>query len=131
VEVAVKGGAWVYPQRFAALQAGDDVLVYAGLERGDSAGEDFAVQLRGELDREFAVPLVQTSSPLLQDAWSGARASWLIDQASNECATAGGPPAGRVVCEGWRRQALEWSAEHRVINELTAMVVLPTAGDYE
>jgi tetratricopeptide (TPR) repeat protein len=131
VEVAVKGGAWVYPQRFAALQAGDDVLVYAGLERSDS-GEDFAVQLSGEIDREFAVPLVQTASPLLQDAWSGARASWLIDQANAQCATTqGGLPGERVVCEGWRRQALEWSAEHRVINDLTAMVVLPTAGDYE
>ena len=137
VEVAVKGGAWVYPQRFAALQAGDDVLVYAGLERADHEGGDtgdaFAVQLSGgEINREFAVPLVQTASPLLQDAWSGARASWLIDQASAQCATAAGAlPGERVVCEGWRRQALEWSAEHRVINELTAMVVLPTALDYE
>lgn len=131
VEVAVKGGAWVYPQRFAALQAGDDVLVYAGLERSDS-GEDFAVQLSGEIDREFAVPLVQTASPLLQDAWSGARASWLIDQANAQCATArDGLPGERVVCDGWRKQALEWSAEHRVINDLTAMVVLPTALDYD
>jgi len=133
VEVAVKGGAWVYPQRFAALQAGDDVLVYAGLERGDASGEDFAVQLSGgEINREFAVPLVKTVSPLLQDAWSGARASWLIDQATTQCDSArGGLPGERVVCEGWRRQALEWSAEHRVINDLTAMVVLPTALDYE
>lgn len=131
VEVAVKGGAWVYPQRFAALQAGDDVLVYAGLERSDS-DEQFAVQLSGEINREFAVPLVQTASPLLQDAWSGARASWLIDQANAECATTrDGVPGERVVCEAWRRQALEWSAEHRVINDLTAMVVLPTALDYE
>ncbi len=134
VEVAVKGGAWVYPQRFPALQAGDDVLVYAGLERGDAeAGEHFAVQLSGgEINREFAVPLVQTASPLLQDAWSGARASWLIDQANTQCATTqGGLPGERLVCEGWRRQALEWSAEHRVINDLTAMVVLPAASDYE
>jgi len=134
VQIAVKGGAWVYPQRFAALQAGDDVLVYAGLEHGGSgeSGEDFAVQLSGEIDREFAVPLVETASPLLQDAWSGARASWLIDQASAQCATArGGLPGERVVCEGWRRQAIEWSAEHRVVNDLTAMVMLPAAVDYE
>jgi len=135
VEVAVKGGSWVYPQRFAALQAGDDVLVYAGLERSGESGEDFAVQLSqasGEINREFPVSLVQTASPLLQDAWSGARASWLIDQATTQCATTqGGLPGERVVCDGWRRQALEWSAEHRVVNELTAMVVLPTAADYE
>lgn len=130
VEVAVKGGAWVWPERFAALQAGDDVLVYAGLERG-AAGEDFAVELRGEIDREFAVPLVETASPLLQDAWSGARASWLIDQATRQCEPGAAVPGERLICEGWRRQALDWSAEHRVVNELTAMVVLPTAAHYE
>ena len=126
VEVAVPNGAWVYPQRFDALQAGDDVLVYAGLEAANERDE-FNVQLRGgEMDREVAVQLTPTDSPLLQDAWSGARASWLIDEARALC---GGPD--RELCEGWRRQALDWSAEHRVVNELTAMVVLPGAADYE
>ena len=140
VSVAVKGGAWVYPERFDALQAGDDVLVYAGLESRDSA--DLALQLRGgEVDREVAVTLVDTTSPLLQDAWSGARAGWLTEQARSSCAAsrrAERPGAAaseraneRALCEGWRRQALDWSAEHRVVNELTAMVVLPAAADYD
>ncbi|MBK7823715.1 hypothetical protein [Nannocystis sp.] len=132
VEVEVPNSAWVYPQRFDALQAGDDVLVYAGLEVGvdgiDAAGQrdELAVQVRGgEIDRAFNVPLAPTTSPLLADAWSGARASWLIDQARSLCAG-----TDRGLCEGWRRQALDWSAEHRVVNDLTALVVLPAAVDY-
>lgn len=134
VEVAVKGGSWVYPERFDALQAGDDVLVYAGLDDVDSdgAGSEFAIQLRGgEVDREFAVPLVDTTSPLLQDAWSGARAGWLIEQARTSCEATRAGASDRTVCEGWRRQALDWSADHRVVNDLTAMVVLPAASDYD
>ena len=159
VEVDVPGGSWVYPQRFDALQAGDDVLIYAGFEAGFEAGLEassealgssdgadgvdltsFAVRLRGgEVDREFDVPLAKSASPLLTDAWSGARASWLIDQGRSECATAaktnaparpGALAADRSLCEGWRQRALDWSAEHRVLNDLTAMVVLPTAPDY-
>ena len=149
VEVDVPGGSWVYPARFDALQAGDDVLIYAGLDALGSSDDmdgidgmepgSFAVRLRGgEVDREFAVPLALSASPLLTDAWSGARASWLIDQARSECAAAArldGPAkpgaAERGLCEGWRRQALDWAAEHRVVNDLTAMVVLPTASDYQ
>ena len=144
VEVAVPGGSWVYPRRFDALQAGDDVLIYAGLEAGtdgfDGAPGSFAVHLRGgEVDREVAVPLTYSPSPLLTDAWSGARASWLIEQAHSECGAVaapssskpGAPALDRSVCEGWRRQALDWSADHRVVNELTALVVLPTAPDYQ
>ena len=125
VEVEVPNTAWVYPQRFDALQAGDDVLVYAGLEAAYE-GDELSVQVRGgEVDRAFKVPLAPTSSPLLGDAWSGARAGWFIAQARSSCAS-----TDRGLCEAWRRQALELSAQHRIVNDLTALVVLPAAADF-
>ena len=125
VEVDVPNTAWVYPQHFDALQAGDDVLIYAGLEAAHE-GDELSVQVRGgEVDRAFKVPLAPTLSPLLNDAWSGAHASWFIAQARSSCAA-----TDRELCEFWRRQALDLSAKYRVVNDLTAMVVLPAAADY-
>ena len=125
VQVAVPNTSWVYPDHFDALQAGDDVLVYAGLE-ATHEGDELSVEVRGgEVDRAFKVPLAPTSSPLLGDAWAGAHASWFIDQALTSCAS-----SKRDLCEPWRRQALEWSAKHRIVNDLTALVVLPAAADY-
>ena len=127
VTVAVEGSEWVYPQHIDALQAGDDVLVYAGVDH-DMPNNGFAVHLSGgeHLGRAFPVPLVETASPLLRDAWVGARASWLVDQAREHCSS-----PDRALCGQWRQRALEWSTTHRVLGELTAMVVLPaTAADY-
>ncbi|MBL9100223.1 MAG: hypothetical protein JNL82_04640 [Myxococcales bacterium] len=123
VTVAVEGSAWVYPEKIDALQAGDDVLIYAGLEQDSPRWDRFAVHLSGgeHLGRDFPVPLVETRSPLLADAWSGARASWLIDQARRHCVG-----DDRSLCDQWRQRALDWSVTKRVINDITAMVVLPS-----
>ena len=128
VTVAVEGSEWVYPQTIDSLQAGDDVVVYAGIDK-DAPSDGFAIHLGGgeHLGRAFPVPLVDTPSPLLKDAWSGARASWLTDQARQHCSS-----PDRSLCGQWRQRALEWSTNHRVLGELTAMVVLPsTAVDYD
>ena len=127
VTVAVEGSEWVYPNHIDSLQAGDDVVVYAGIDH-DAPSSGFAVHLSGgeHLGRAFPVPLVESPSPLLRDAWVGARASWLVDQAREHCSS-----PDRALCGQWRQRALEWSTAHRVLGELTAMVVLPaTAADY-
>jgi tetratricopeptide (TPR) repeat protein len=126
VEVSVDGSDWVYPQRIDAIQAGDDVLIYAGLEHGAPTSDSFAVHLTGgEAPRDYPVPLVATRSPLLQDAWSGARSSWLLEQARAHCTG-----DDRSLCEQWRQRAVEWATARRVVNDLTALVMLPSAPDY-
>ncbi len=126
VEVDVRGGAWVYPRKFPGLQAGDDVLVYAGLDPSAPLDDGLALQLRGgEGQRAVTVALKDSESLLLQDAWASARASWLIDEARAAC---GGPVVGDL-CGAWRRQAIDWSMQHRIVNELTALAVLPSAED--
>ena len=122
VEVRVPGSEWVYPSKLEAVQAGDDVLVYADLSEEE---DRLDVELVGpEIAARRAVTLARSPSPLLADAWSGARATWLIDQARG-CDRALGD-----TCDRWRARAVEFSRQHRIVNETTAMVVLGTADDY-
>ncbi|MDC0673115.1 VIT domain-containing protein [Nannocystis radixulma] len=120
VEVRVPGSGWVYPQKLDSVQAGDDVLVYA-----EYAEDELEVELVGhEVAARHGVTLTRTPSPLLQDAWAGARASWLIDQARS-CAR--GPDD---TCDKFRARAVEFSLSNRIVNDATAMVVIGSAHDY-
>jgi tetratricopeptide (TPR) repeat protein len=120
VEVRVPGSGWVYPQRLDSVQAGDDVLVYA-----EYAEDELEVELIGhEVAARHGVALTRAPTPLLQDAWAGARAAWLIDQARS-CAR------GRDdTCDKFRERAVEFSLANRIVNDATAMVVIGSAHDY-
>lgn len=121
VEVRVPGSGWVYPQKLESVQAGDDVLVYA-----EYAEDELEVELVGhEVAARHEVALTRTPSPLLQDAWAGARAAWLIDQARS-CAR--GPDD---TCDKFRERAVEFSLSNRIVNDATAMVVIGSAHDYD
>lgn len=124
VEVQVPGSEWVYPQQLDAVQAGDYVLVYADVA-GDDGGDSLAVNLVGpEVSPRHDIALRASPSPLLADAWAGARAAWLIDQART---------CDRGVdetCDRWRERAAEFSLARRIVNDTTTMVVLGSAGDY-
>ncbi|WP_434427660.1 VIT domain-containing protein [Nannocystis pusilla] len=120
VEVRVPGSGWVYPQKLESVQAGDDVLVYA-----EYAEDELEVELVGhEVAARHGVALTRSPSPLLQDAWAGARAAWLIDQARS-CAR--GPDD---TCDKFRERAVEFSLSNRIVNDATAMVVIGSAHDY-
>ena len=125
VEVKVPGSEWVYPQQLDAVQAGDYVLVYADVAR-DEGGDSLEVNLVGpEVSPRHEVALAQSPSPLLADAWAGARAAWLIDQArACDRATLG------ETCDRWRERAAEFSLARRIVNDTTTMVVLGSAADY-
>lgn len=100
------------------MQAGDSALVYADIP----AGAAFVVELTGGVDDKIT-PKVQAADPaLLQRAWVAARIRRLLDDSQI------GDPDMRPMAKA---QALKLSIEHRVLCELTALLVLETEQDYE
>lgn len=126
IEVSVPGSEWVYPAQIDGVQAGDDVLVYADVAadlEGQAPGR-LDLELKGpEVEPRRAVKLAPAPSPLLAEAWAGARAAWLIDEARG-CA-----PRSAENCRVWRDLAARFSLEHRIVNDTTTLVVLGSPAD--
>lgn len=116
LQVSVPGAEWVWPQQIAGKRAGEAVLIYADLP----ADKPFAIQLQGAAGKEVTPPVRSAAKVLLERAWVGARIERLLH-------AAGGDPDLQAAM---RSQALALSVKHRVLCELTALLVLESEHDY-
>ena len=123
LRVTIPGSSWVYPERIEPLQAGDDVVVYAEVpEPGD-----IDVVLRGQHvdSKPRKLQLNEARRPLLESAWTGARAKFLIGEYGRCVRERAG------LCEQWMQRVESWSQRYRILNEFTAMVMLAPSEDYK
>ncbi|PCC71889.1 VIT domain-containing protein [Nannocystis exedens] len=121
VKVHVPGATWVWPQSLAAVQPGDQFLVFADLP----VDKPMRVELgdRGEDVRE--VSLAPSERPLLERAWI--RAS--IDRLG---AMMGHEAAGDAKAKAdLKQQIIGLSTRYRVLSDYTALLVLETDWDYQ
>ncbi|MCA9648373.1 MAG: hypothetical protein KC501_00595 [Myxococcales bacterium] len=118
VTLEVPGASWWSPTRLDGLQPGDHVLVHA--ERPGS--EPAVVRLSGPVSTEQVLPLRTVGSPLVDRAWAAARVEAHLARLEELHDLA-------QLAE-LRQQAIDLSVEHRILNDLTAMLVLETESDY-
>ncbi|UQA61889.1 VIT domain-containing protein [Polyangium aurulentum] len=116
ISVRVPGARWMWPEKLAGVQPGDEVLVYADLP----PETPFEVELSGGARRavrtEFAErPLIERAAVKAQIE----RLSSLRDAATDE--------KKRKVIE---EQIVSLSTKHRVLSDFTALLVLETDADY-
>ncbi len=116
IRVAVKGAAWVWPQALKGLKGGDSAVVFAQHE-----GDDVEVELSGGATQRVTVRPQLAARALLQTAWVSARIKRLLHD------SAFGDPDMRPMA---KQQALKLSIKHRVLCELTALLVLESEREY-
>ena len=119
VKVSVPGATWVWPETLAAVQPGDQFLVFADLP----ADRPMRVELGDKGDDVREVTLTTSSRPLLERAWvraSISRLDGLVGAADSDAAKA-----------DLKRQIVEMSTKFRVLSDYTALLVLETEWDYQ
>ena len=116
VQVAVTGAAWSWPRELTGLRGGDSALVFA-----EHTGGPLTVELRGGVEKTLNIQPQPAARALLHTAWVGARIRRLLHDA------AFGDPDMRPMA---RQQALKLSVDHRVLCELTALLVLESPSEY-
>jgi hypothetical protein len=120
ITVSVPHSTWSWPRSIDGVQPGDEVLVYARLP----ATSAMTVVLTGEDAIETRVPTTEVDGPLVQRAIAGAKIEALtarysaVDEADTEARAQ------------WRKEIIELSTKHRVLSDLTALIVLETEADY-
>ncbi len=119
VPVDVPGASWVWPRTLEGVQPGDELLVYARID----GPEPMRIELAG---RAPIVPLeIAAERPLLERAWVRANIERLLarrDAMSDERADTRAELEAEIVA---------LSVEHRVLSELTALLVLESEADYQ
>jgi len=120
VKVRVPGASWTWPPRLDGLQPGDEALIFASHGRRRPA-TTLEVQLGGAgLPRQIhriRLRAAEGGGALLKRAWTRARIQWLSTVPRFSAAVA--------------RQIVDLSTRHRVLSDLTAMLVLETEWDYK
>jgi len=116
IRVAVKGSSWVWPREIRGAVGGGAAVVYA---QTDAAKVE--VELSGGVQAKMSIEPDRTSRALLHSAWVGARIQRLLHDAEF------GDPDMRPMA---RKQALKLSIKHRVLCELTGLLVLESDADY-
>ncbi|MFY0536046.1 hypothetical protein [Nannocystis pusilla] len=121
VKVHVPGATWVWPQTLAAVQPGDQFLVFADLP----VDKPMRVELgeRGEDVRE--VKLGTGERPLLERAWIRASIDRLTAMMGHEAA---GDAKAKA---DLKQQIIGLSTRYRVLSDYTALLVLETDWDYQ
>ncbi len=122
IQVAVSGSAWVWPRTLEGLQAGDSALIYTEVDAGGVADDNIELELKGGVEKKISLKMTPTARPLLQRAWVAARIRRLLYDSEF------GDPDTRPVAKA---QALKLSTTHRVLSDLTALLVLETEKDYD
>lgn len=118
VRVSVPGARWWSPTRLEGVQPDDHVLVFADLPEG----QPLRVQISGPVHRDIEVPLRTTRSPLHEQGWRRAQIEGLVERLA--------VLQDELESTRLRRHVIELSVRHRIVNELTALLVLETDDDY-
>jgi hypothetical protein len=113
VAVAVEGASWSYPTRLDGVQPGDEVLVYAELEKD----APLRVKLGGSDMRTLDATPVER--PLVERAWAQAKIASLEAQERDQGKSA-----------EIEKKIVDLSTGHRVLSKYTALLVLETDADY-
>jgi tetratricopeptide (TPR) repeat protein len=125
LEVDVPGARWVWPSRLDGVQDGETVLVYADLPAASAQGKPVTVTLSGPLRQTHQVELVAAlQRPLLERSWIAAQIAKLTEQHDRADAQDDERRAQS------RQKILALSIKHRVLSDLTALLVLETEADY-
>ena len=118
VKVAVPGATWVSPQTLDGVQSGDEVLVYAKL----SGGNEITVELTGASIDDASPTLRAAPAPLVARAHAREKIA--------ELSRRRGEAKDAAKREALGAQIIALSKQHRVLSELTALLVLESAEDY-
>ncbi len=118
VRVAVPGASWSWPRTLDGVQSGDEVLVYAKLP----ANAAMTVAMTGATVDDATPTLHPAPAPLV----ARAHAREKIAELSRRRGEAEDPAKRERLGE----QIIALSKEHRVLSDLTALLVLETADDY-
>ena len=116
ITIAMPGAGWVWPTQLDGVQPGDEVLVYASLPPHMPA----RFQITGARP-QGRIAVAAVARPLLARAAAQAHIRALEQQSAQTAAER----AAR------NERIIALSVEHRVLCELTALLVLETAADYE
>jgi len=118
VEVKVAGASWVHPAVLTSVQPGDERLVFVQLP----VDAPLQIELVGA---GIAAPELQVvPRPLLERAWARA----MIEAKSGELRAL--PQTAGEARGALERRIVELSVRHRVVSDLTALLVLETEQDY-
>jgi len=124
VTVSVPGASWVWPERLDGLQAGDEAVVYAALSDSAPKGASLRVHLGGKLEQTIEVKTQSADRMLLERAAVGAEIARL--SAALHTRTS----AQKFESETLKKRIIGLSTDHRVLSDLTALLVLETDDDY-
>jgi len=120
IEVVVPGAVWVWPRTLDAVQAGDEVLIYADLP----ASRPLSVELGGTAV-DVTTAIFDAEPKLLERAWIKARIDRLLRLRETDFAD------DADLRRALQREATGLSIEHRVLSPFTAFLVLETEFDYQ
>lgn len=119
VKITVPGAEWSWPIQADGLQDGDELLVFAHLP----IGTEMRVVLEGIDDAPEPLTLRETQRPLLERAW-------VASDIARMTAKLGNPETDAAKKAKLNQRILELSVAHRVLSDLTALLVLETEEDY-
>jgi Flp pilus assembly protein TadD len=117
IRVKVPGASWTWPARLDGIQPGDEVLVYAKSPRTSTLEVRLAGARLPRQSHRVRLRAASAGGALLNRAWARARIEWLSTV----------PQLTREV----EREIVDLSTRHRVLSDLTAMIVLETEYDYQ
>lgn len=118
VLVNLAGATWVYPEVLEGVQSGDERLIFAELPA------DAPVQIELVGANAEAYDTIEVPRPLLERAWARAKIESLTR------ALRALPVDAEAERSRSEREIVELSVEHRVVSELTAMLVLEGPREY-
>jgi hypothetical protein len=121
VKVSVPGATWVWPQKLASVQPGDQFLVFADLP----ADQPMRVELGDKADDVREPGLTPSTRPLLERAWIRASIDRLSTMMGEEAA---GDDKAKL---DLKNQIIQMSTRYRVLSDYTALLVLETEYDYQ
>ena len=125
IKVAVPGARWIWPSNLDGVQSGDEVLIFADYGDGKApTDKPITVTLSGAINQQAKVAVAAIKRPLLHRAWVEARIAHLSRQKESGALD---PDMGQAI----NKQIIELSTKHRVLSDLTALLVLETEQDYQ
>jgi tetratricopeptide (TPR) repeat protein len=116
VQVEVAGASWVHPRVLEGVQAGDEHVIFAQLD----AGAPLRIDVGGV---EMKSSVREAPHPLLERAHARAR----IEALQSELGAQRGDEQASARLS---REIVALSIEHRVLSELTALLVLESVHEY-
>ncbi|MBL4635757.1 MAG: hypothetical protein JKY56_17985 [Kofleriaceae bacterium] len=121
VDLHVVGASWTWPAQVDGMQAGDEVVVYAGFSEGTMAPAVLEVVVGGA-EAMVSISTQMASAPLLERSVAQAQ----IARLQSDYEEIADSKRKTVL----RSKIVALSTKHRVLSEHTALLVLESEADY-